>query len=424
MSTFLLKSVKIVDPQGSWHQQTVDVLVKSGRISAIAPSLPSIPQGITVQEEGLCLSPGWFDIGAVLQDPGYEYKEDLSSLAQAAIAGGFTDIAPIPQTNPAIHSKEGVAFLKASTQALIPSFHPIANITQAGAGEQMTEMVDLHHAGAIAFSDGIPTKYDTGILKLALQYLQTVDGLLITHAQDQGLRKGGQMHEGHISTMLGMKGIPSMSEEMGIFRDLKILDYTQGRLHLSALSTKEGVALVKAAKAKGLRVTCDVAAHQMSYTDASLSNFDTHFKVDPPFRSTDDIQALWKGLKDGTIDAIVSAHTPQDIESKELEFDLADFGIIGLETAFASLRTKQPDNISLDTIIAALTHKPRAILGLPKVHVVEGVPAKLTLFNPDEEWVYERPNIRSKSHNSPFIGQKLKGKPFGVINGEKHFFLA
>lgn len=422
MATSLFKSVRVIDPSGPWNHQKVDLLVVNGHLHSIDLSIPAPPQASVYQIDGLHVSSGWLDMGCTLQEPGFEHKEDIKSLAKAGAKGGFTDLAPIPHTSPSIHSKEGIAFIKGASADLLPTFHPIAAATTDAEGKQITEMIDLHHAGAIAFSDGKPVKYDTAILKTALLYLQSINGLLITYAQDAGLRKGGQMHEGHVSTLLGMKGFPKVAEEMGITRDLSILKYTGGKIHFSTLSTAKGIDLVRKAKAAGLRVTADVAAHQLAFTDAMLQTFNTSFKVDPPFRSTKDIEAIWEGLADGTIDAVTSAHTPQDVESKELEFDLADFGAIGLETAFASLRTHKPDSTSLDQIIHLLTNGPRKVLGLEEMHIVAGSPAKLTFFLPDEQFVFMQKDISSKSKNSPFIGQQLTGKVVGVINGTQESF--
>jgi dihydroorotase len=279
-------------------------------------------------------------------------------------------------------------------------------------------MIDLHTAGAIAFTDGHKPVWHSDILVKTLQYLQTFDGLLINRPEDVLLAQFGQMHEGITSTMLGLKGIPALAEEMMIARDLRFLEYAGGKIHFSAISTATSLELIRQGKRNGLQVTCDMAAHQIAFDDTALLNFDTNLKVNPPFRSQTDIEAIWKGLADGTIDAIVSDHNPLDEESKKLEFDLAEFGIIGLQTAFAVMNTFN-QTLSLEKLIEKFTVRPRQILKLPSVHIAEGQPANLTLFNTEQQWTFTEKLIRSKSRNTPFIGHTFRGKPVGIINNGK-----
>ncbi|MGB0523544.1 MAG: dihydroorotase [Flammeovirgaceae bacterium] len=420
MSEFILQNVKILDPTSPHHQQVMDMRVANGLIEEIAPD---ITKAVTrIQLDDLTVSPGWCDLRAALNEPGFEYKDDLSSLTNSAKVGGFTDIAVLPNTNPTIQTRDAVQYIINQSKFKGIDLHPIAALTKETRGEQITEMIDLHQAGAKAFSDGIYPIASSEIMLLSLQYLQTVNGLLITLPELREISPNGQMHEGEVSTMLGTKAIPSLSEELAIIRDIELLKYTDGRIHFSTISTARGVELIRGAKKEGLRVTCDVAAHQLVFTDQDLFGFDTNLKVRPPFRAKADQEALWQGLADGTIDAICTSHAPHDEESKKLEFDLADFGILGLETAFAAVMTHRPDYISTEVVLEKLTTSPRAILGLAQPSIKVGQPAKLTLFSETLEWEFQQQHIQSKSKNTPFVGTTFKGKSLGIINGIVHWF--
>ncbi len=299
----------------------------------------------------------------------------------------------------------------------------MAAITKGAAGVDFTDMIDLHHAGAVAFSDGTHPLQNPDLLLKTLQYLQPIGGLLINQPEETTLTHYGQMHEGVQSTLLGMKGIPALAEEIMVERDLRLLAYvlegdTQSTdapmLHFSTLSSARSVDLIRQAKTQGLPVSCDVAVHQLVFNDTALASFDTNLKVRPPFRSAADVDALWAGLADGTIDAIVSDHTPQDAESKNLEFDMAEFGIIGLETVFAALMTHNRA-LPLSVLVDRLSTRPRQILRLPALRLAEGEPAMLTLFDPTQSWTYDK--TLSKSHNSPFLGKPLTGRVVGTVVG-------
>ncbi len=423
----LLKSVKIVDSASEFNGQTKDILIENGIIQQIADSIES-PTDQTIIGEDLHASAGWIDMRVSPKDPGYESKEDLNSLSAAAMAGGFTEIVTLPNTKPVVQTKEAIAYVRNFALSQLINIYPAGAVTKNCEGKDFTEMLDLHQAGAVAFTDGDHTLWNADILLKTLQYLAPIDALLMNRPEEPSMTIFGQMHEGIESTLLGMKGIPSTAEELMLMRDLKLLEYYLGEnfnpknnscLHFSTISTKNGVELIRQAKAKGLPVSCDIAAHQLAFTDADLKDFDTNLKVNPPFRSQKDIEALQKGLADGTIDVIVSDHNPQDEESKNLEFDMADFGVIGLETAFSVANTYS--NLSIEKIIGKLTTSPRKLLRLENVSIKEGNQANLSIFDPSEEWIYESKNIQSKSKNSPFIDKKLKGKVKAVINKGKVF---
>jgi len=420
-----IRAARIVDTNSAYDGQTVDLLIENGLIRQIGVGL-SAPDGIRLIEgDNLHVSTGWLDMRVLAQDPGYEHKEDLTSVCRAAAAGGFTDIALLPNTQPVVDAKGTLGYVQRMSDGLGVRVHALAAVTKGAAGVDFTDMMDLHHAGAVAFSDGTHSLQSPDLLLKTLQYLQPIGGLLINQSEEATLTRYGQMHEGVQSTLLGMKGIPALAEEIAIERDLRLLAYVLDTepdatgpqppmLHFSTLSSARSVELIRQAKAQGLPISCDVAVHQLVFTDTDLAGFDTNLKVKPPFRSAADVDALWAGLADGTIDAIVSDHTPQDAESKNLEFDLAEFGIIGLETVFAVLMTHNR-NLPLSLLIDRLATRPRQILRLPAAHVAEGEPATLTLFDPAQSWTYAR--TLSKSHNSPLLGKTLTGRVLGTVIG-------
>lgn len=434
----LIRSARVVDAASPADGQVVDVLVENGLIRQLGENLSAPANVPIIESENLHVSPGWVDMRVLTQDPGYEHKEDITSVCRAALAGGFTDIAVLPNTHPVVDDKGTLGYVRHMAEGQPVSIHVMAAITKKAAGEDFTEMLDLHHAGAVAFSDGTHPLQNPDLLLKTLQYLQPIGGLLMNRPEEQLLTRFGQMHEGVQSTLLGLKGMPSLAEELMIERDLRLLAYVlEGEeggaqassslpltslppsiLHFSTISTARSTELIRQAKAAGLPVSCDVAAHQLIFDDSALAEFDTNLKVNPPFRSPGDVDALWAGLGDGTIDAIVSDHSPQDAESKNVEFDQAEFGIIGLETVFAAVLTqnqkRSSGQLSLSQLINKLTLQPRQILRLLPVQIAEGQPASLTLFDPTRTWTYER--TYSKSKNSPFLGQTFTGRVVGTVH--------
>jgi dihydroorotase len=419
----LLKSVKVIAPASKFHQQTIDIYIKDGIIQAINSDLP-VPEAslTTIAQPGLCLSPGWLDLNAWIGDPGLEHKEDLQSAAQAATQGGFTEVVCLPNVEPVHQTKNSIRYIQNQSRLLPVSFHTLGAITTDAYGKELTEMIDLYEAGALAFTDGLHPVQQADVLVKALQYVQFFGGLIIQKPENTGLTQHGLMHEGIVSTQLGLKGMPPLAEEVMIARDLKLLRYTGGRLHFSLISSTEGVSLIREAKQQGLAVTCDMAAYQTAFTDEEIIPFDTNYKVNPPFRSQQDREALQQGLQDGTIDALVSAHRPQDPESKNLEFDMAEFGISSLETAFAVANTYLSPVIGLDQVVAKLVESPRTILQMPVPEIKIGAVANLTLFHPEQTWVPSKVNTASKSFNHPFYGQNLRGQVFGIIHKNQCVF--
>ncbi|MFY7828221.1 MAG: dihydroorotase [Flectobacillus sp.] len=416
----LIRSAKIIQKGADLNGQVRDIFIENGVIRQIGEGLSAEADEI-IEGENLCVSLGWFDMRVHAKDPGYEHKESLYSLEKAALAGGFSEIALLPNTKPTVQTRESVHYLRKSGDII--KFHPLAAVTLKCEGKDFTEMIDLHHAGAVGFTDGEHPIQNPDIFLKTLQYLSPIGSLLINRPEDTNLTHFGQMHEGAVSTLLGMKGMPQMAEEIMVMRDLKLLEYvvntpfaevdtTLPLLHFSCISSAESVDLIRQAKAKGLPISADVAAHQLCFTEDDVMGFDTNFKVNPPLRTKADVEALWAGLADGTIDTIVSDHNPHDDESKNLEFDMADFGIIGLETLFGAVNTYN-HTLSLEELIDKITLQPRKILRLPVPQLVEGTKANLTVFTTDEEWTYTE--ILSNSRNTPFLGKTFKGKALVVI---------
>ncbi|MCV9387558.1 dihydroorotase [Reichenbachiella ulvae] len=415
MSIFI-REAKVLDPQSSHHNKVVNILIKEGKIISIDQK--EHRADTVIDANGQYVMPGLFDMKANFCDPGFEHKEDIHSGCQLAAASGFTGVALIPNTDPVVQTKSHIEYTKSKSRDYLTDVYPIAAVTLDAKGEDLTEMIDLHEAGAIAFSDGEQPMWHTDIMLKSLIYLQKFDGLLINQPEDKLLTRFGSMNEGIVSTGLGLKGMPALAEHLMIKRDLDILAYSGGRLHFSNISSKESVKLIKQAKKKGLNVTCDVSIHHLIHTDADLEDYDSNYKINPPLREEKDRKALIKGLKEGIIDVIVSAHSPQDEESKKLEYDLAENGILGLQTMIPALLSLS-EELEPAEWVSKLTSAPREILKLPKVILEENSTTNLTLMNPQTSWVYDKDSNLSQSVNSPWFGQELTGKITATINGTK-----
>ena len=413
----LIQSPEILDPGSSFHQKEKNVLIQNGRISAIGDKNYSADK--VIKAEGMKLSTGWFDLGTFIGDPGLEYKEDLESGTRAAAAGGFTEIAVLPNTQPCVQTKNEISYMVRGNDTRLVQVHPLASVTQNNKGEELTEMIDLHAAGAVAFTDGLKPVWHTDIFLKSLQYLQKFDGVLIDHAEDYWLNLFGQMHEGVNSTRLGLKGMPRIAEEIVIGKNLELLQYAGGRLHFARISTPRSLELIKAAKKKH-QVTCDAAIYQALLDDTLLADFDTNYKVNPPLRERADNDSIIKGLRDGTIDVLCSGHMPQDEESKSLEFDRAEFGIISLQTFCANL-TALSKYLDWDVLIDKVTSGPRKVLHLEVPRIEEDTAANLTLIDPNHKWVFNDESNYSKSKNSPWFGKELTGKAVAVFNNGKYW---
>ena len=413
----LIQSPEILDPNSPFHQKEKNVLIHNGRITAIGDKDFSADK--TIKAEGMKLSIGWFDLGTFIGDPGLEHKEDLESGTRTAAAGGFTEFAMLPNTVPCVQTKNEISYLVRGNGNRLVQVHPMASVTINNKGEELTEMIDLHTAGAVAFTDGLKPIWHTDIFLKALQYLQPFNGVLIDHPEDYWLNLFGQMHEGINSTRLGLKGMPRIAEEIVVGKNLELLNYAGGRLHFSRISTTKSLDLIKAAKKK-LRVSCDVTVYQALLDDGTLSTFDTNFKVNPPLRERADNESIIKALRDGTIDVLCSGHMPHDEESKELEFDRAEFGIISLQTFCANL-TSLAENVAWDVLIEKVTRGPREVLNLEIPRIEEQAPANLTLIDPNQKWSLEENTNFSRSKNSPWFKKELTGKAVAVFNNGQYW---
>ena len=414
-----IQSATILNSNSPFHKKKKNVLIHNGRITEVGDKKYAADK--VIDAAGMILSVGWFDLGAYVGDPGYEQKEDVSSLLKTAAAGGFTELAVLPNTNPAVQSKNEISYLTNGNDNRLVQLHAIASVTRNNKGEELTEMIDLHENGAVAFTDGLKPLWHTDIFLKALQYVQKFNGLLIDHPEDIWLNSFGQMHEGIQSTMLGLKGMPRIAEELALSRNIELLQYTGGRVHFARLSTAKSVELVKVAKKRGLKVSCDITGYQPLLDDSLLDNFDTNYKVNPPIREKADREALIKGLNDGTIDVLCSGHLPQDDESKNLEFDLADFGMTNLQT-FASNLTTLSALVEWEDLIEKVTSAPRILLNreVPVLDVDQK--ANLTLFDPGHVWTLDAKSNLSKSKNSPWFGKQVKGKAVAVFNNSRNWF--
>lgn len=413
----LIQGARIINPGSSWNGRESNVLINNGQIQDIGDK--NFSSDKLIQAKGMILSQGWFDLGTSIPDPGLEHKESLSSGSEAAMQGGFTELAIIPNTSPVVQTKNEISYVTGGNVNRLVQIHALAAVTRHNKGEELTEMIDLHHAGAVGFTDGLKTIWHTDIVLKSLQYLQKFGGLLIDHPEDIWLNMFGQMHEGVNSTMLGLKGLPRIAEDIIVNRNLELLSYAGGRLHFARMSSGKAFDLIRAAK-KRLNVTCDIAAYQPLFDDSALKTFDSNFKVNPPFREKTDNDAMIKALKDGTIDVICSGHLPQDEESKNTEFDAADVGIINLQT-FASNLSALSKWVEMELLIAKVTEAPRRLLGLTSHAVEAGAAANLTLFHPTAVWTLDEKTNCSRSRNSPWWGKNLEGKAVAVFNNGKQW---
>jgi dihydroorotase len=413
MKDLLLRQVHVIDPGGPHHDEMVDVLVSKGVIVKVGKRLPKAANEVSF--DGLHASPGWVETRAHFRDPGEEYKQGIENGLDAAAAGGFTAVAVLPSTTPVVDSRSGVEYLKQKAQGHAVRLLPLGALTKGLKGEQLAEHFDMKQAGAVAFCDDQHPVHNSRLMLLALQYALNFNGRVISFPQDTDLLAQGLMHEGHMNVRLGMRGIPALAEEIQLERDLALLAYTGSQLHVATVSTAQGVELLRQAKARKLRVTASVAAHHLLLDDGCLRGFDTHYKVMPPLRDLEHIEALREGVKDGTLDTITSDHRPEDVEHKKVEFPQAAFGMIGLETAYAVTNTALKGRMSTRRLVDRFCQGPRTALGLDVPHIAEGNQAEITLFAPEHEWTFTEADIVSRSRNTPFLGYHFTGRALGII---------
>ena len=410
----LLKGITIADPTSQHHLKTVDVRVEKGIITEIGKIESKASEKIIDQRA--ILSPGFFDLNATAGDPGFETKEDLNTLSAAASAGGFTGLAIMPVAKPTVHNKSAVEYIKNSAKGLQTDIKAIGALSLNLEGKEMSEMYDMHLAGAVAFSDGPNPVQNDGFMSRALQYAQGFGGVIYSFPENREIAGKAMINESSNSILLGMKGNPSLAEELQISRDLFLAAYHDAPIHISTISTAGSVAMIKKAKKDGVKVTCDVAAHALVLTEDVLSGFDSHYKVKPPLRGRSDVKALLAGVKDGTIDAVSSQHTPHEIEYKAVEFETAAYGMIALQTVLPLLIKA---GLTETQIAEKLSIAPRAILGLDSNKIEVGNVANWVLYAPEEKWTYSKQNNKSKSSNSPFLNTQLTGKVIATYNNQQ-----
>ena len=413
----LVKNVTIADPQSSFNKQQCDVRVIDGKIQSIGKLSPEKKENV-FDAEGSLLSPGFFDLNCAAGDPGFETKEDIQTLTATARAGGFTGLALLPQTDPVIQSKSQVEYIINKAKNNLVDVYPVGAISQNREAKELAELFDMQQAGAVAFSDGDKALQDDGFMSRALQYAKGFDALLMVYPENKSIGGKSQINESKNSVLLGMKGLPALAEEMHIARDIFLAQYNETKIHISNISTAGSVALIRKAKKDGVQISCDVTAHHLVFTEDLLTDFDSNYKVKPPLRSKADVKALIAGLKDGTIDAVTSQHRPEEIEFKNVEFEIAHYGIIALQTVLPLLL-----KAGLDASLTAekLAINPRKLLNLNIPVIEEGAVANFTVYNPNEKWLYNAANNYSKSANSPLLGTELTGKVTLVYNNQQLF---
>ncbi|MGA1227429.1 MAG: dihydroorotase [Tamlana sp.] len=410
----LIKSATIIDPKSEFHNSIQDVLIENGVITKVASNIKNPKNYKEIKLDNLHISQGWFDSSVSFGEPGYEERETIENGLKTAAASGFTSIALNPNTNPVIDSNADVTFISSKANKSAVTLLPIGALTIASKGDDLAELFDMNTAGAVAFYDYKKPISNPNLMKIALQYASNFGGLVCSFPQESKISGHGVMNEHITSTRLGLKGIPALAEELQVARDLFLLEYTGGKLHIPTISTINSVALIREAKKKKLDVTCSVAIHNLCFIDEVLNDFNSHFKVLPPLRTQEDVEALIEGVKDGTIDMVTSDHMPIDVEQKKVEFDHAEFGTIGLESAFGALQ----NIFTLKKTIDVLTKgKPR--FGLNDAPINIGEKANITLFNPDTKYTFSKSDIISKSKNAIFENENLKGQVYGIISNNK-----
>ncbi len=412
MNILVKNAVIVAADQTAIHLKKRDILIKNGIIASIKSKIEAPAKTKIINYDNLHVSLGWFDSSVSFGEPGYEERETITNGLLTAGKSGFTDVVLNPNALPVPDSSADIVFLKNAAKNSVTNLHPLGTLTVNAEGKDLAELYDMKNAGAVGFYDFKHAIENSNLLKIALQYAQNCDGLVFSFPMDVKIAGKGVAHEGEVSTKNGLKGIPALAEELQIIRDLFILEYTGGKLHIPTISTANSVKLIASAKKKGLNVSCSVAIHNLCLTDESLLEFDANYKVMPPLRTQKDVKALQKGLKDGVIDFVSSDHTPINIEEKRVEFDNAAFGTTGLESAFGILN----QIYGLEQTIAILT-RGRERFQLNNSTIAEGSKACLSLFDADTSYKFSQNNIYSTSKNSLFINKKVKGKVYGIING-------
>jgi dihydroorotase len=419
-----LKNIRVVNPTQALDG-IYNILINEGKIDYFGFSEINVsPEVKIIEGDDLVCAPGFFDMHVHFRDPGQTYKEDIHSGILAAANGGFTGVLCMPNTNPPIDNPTIVEYIKSKSQNAIVDVFPAAAITKNLRGESLTSMFSLHQAGVVMFTDDGHSVMNSEVMRRAFDYSATYDFLIAQHCEDVNLTENFAINEGVVSTKLGLKGYPAVAEEIILARDIMLAEYCGNRrYHAQHISTKGSVELIRKAKDKGLRVSCEVTPHHLTLDETSVEDFDSNFKMNPPLRTKSDIDALKKGLKEGIIDCIATDHAPHSSNEKDVEFEKAPNGVVGLETALGVVLTYlyHTGDLSLNKIVELMSINPRKILNLPLIVFKEGVEANMTIFSLNDEWIVDKQFFKSKSQNTPYDGYKLKGKPRFVINNNQFF---
>ncbi len=418
----LFRSVLIIDPRSPHHQKVRDIWIKSGKIHQISSKIQTPKNIIILESKNSIVSPGWVDIACYGGEPGFEERENLPKLANAALAGGYTRVAYMPNTNPCIHSKSEVHFIINKSKNLGLYIHPIGAVSKNNSAIEMAEILQMHEAGAVAFSDGNYGIQKSGFLRRILEYLRLLpETILIQHSFDEDLSPKSQIHESPETSTLGLRPNPSLAEYSAVQRDVSILEYTGSKMLLNKISTSKSIQIIRKNKKNNPGLFASVSVFNLAFTDKDMSDFNANLKLMPPLRSIQDQKALWKAVEDGTVDIIISDHTPINAELKDLEFQNAAFGAISLETSFALFNTYAMIDNSIEHWIQKVAVKPRNIISIPSAIISEGEVAEITWFDPNKIWKYSPEQIQSLSKNSPLINKNLKGKVLAVYNKSNLF---
>ena len=416
----LIKNGHVIDPANKVDEK-LDILVSEGKIAKLGKSGSISANGAQVIDAaGKLVVPGLIDMHVHLREPGFEYKETISTGTAAAKAGGFTSVCCMPNTNPINDNRSVTEFILSQARSAAARVYPIGAITKGSKGEELAEMGELHSAGCRAISDDGKPVANAAIMRRALEYSKIFDMLVISHCEDSALAAKGVMNEGIVSTELGLRGIPRAAEDVMTSRDISLAELSGGRLHIAHVSTAGAVRMIRDAKSRGVKVTAETCPHYFSLTEEAVRGYNTMAKMNPPLRTSDDVAAIKEGLKDGTIDVIVTDHAPHAADEKSGEFDYAPFGIVGLETSLGlTLKLVDEGVLSLADAIRKLSAQPAAILKIDKGTLSAGSDADITIIDPSEEWVVDSSCFKSKSKNTPFNGWKLKGRAVQTIVGGK-----
>ncbi len=417
MVNLIIKKAKIIDKNSKWNGKSVDLIIKNGVIVDIGKNLKSNYKEIDIS--GIHVSNGWYDIGADFCDPGTEYKEDVYSGLEAAVSGGYTRVCVSSDTNPPISDKSSVSYLLNKSKGHLCDLSVMGSLSKDTLGKELAEIYDMKQSGAVLFGDGDKHVQNGGLMSKALQYTKSFGAVLVSQPMDTSIAGAGQIREGIQSVTMGMKGIPAIAETIALHRDISLLEYSGGRLHIGDVSTKEGVDIIRKAKKNKLQISAGVDILRLVKTDRALEGYDVNYKVYPPLGSSADRKALVKAVNDGTIDVIISRHKPQDEEEKKVAFDHASYGVISLESLFGLYGKYLSKEIELSRFVECISHGAYELTGESIEGIEVGQKANVTCFLPEKEWIYDNAKRKSKSSNSPFIGEVLRGKVLGVINNNK-----